>query len=346
MKKNIMSVVRKIMYHAVHPLAALQKIRYLGKNHLEVTAIKTMKYDLARYVKYAGVFHPDTKENLEARIIHTYHGLEKGLTMPNRKFNFGHDAVSSLVELIKLYTTKFGKLEGQVEHAVGILKAYLDMHKEYDGKDSTGFWSAIHKVTDDYPLIQPAIQPHVSSADFYKYVTSDFAKFAKSRHTLRHYTGHVSEEEIQKAVELAMTAPSACNRQPVRVHCVCEKEMVDEVLMLQSGNRGFGKDADKVLIISGDLADVCWVDERYDTYTNCGIFIMNLCYSLFYYKIAHCVLNWSICVDPIKDRRLHELAGIPDSEVVAAMITCGKTPDVVDVAESPRKDVSEILRFH
>ena len=329
-----------------HPFAALQKIRYLGKSRFEEAAIKTMKYDLTRYIKYAGVFHPDTKENLVARIIHTYHGLEKGLTMPNRKFNFGHEVVLSLVELIKCYTTKYGMPEGQVAHAIGILKAYLEMHKEYDGKDSTNFWCAIHKVTDDYPSIEPAIQPHVSSEEFYKHVSSDFARFAKSRHTLRHYTGHVSEDEIKNAVELAMTAPSACNRQPVRVHCVCDKEKIKKILALQSGNRGFGKDADKVIIISGDLADVCWVDERYDTYTNCGIFIMNLCYSLFYYKIAHCVLNWSICVDPAKDKQLHELVGIPDSEVVAAMITCGKTPDEVDVAESPKKDISEILRFH
>ncbi len=341
-----MSLIRKITYYAAHPLAALLKVRYLGKNNLEIAAVKTMKYDLTRFTKYAGVLNPDTRENLEARIIHTYHGLEKGLTMPNRKYNFGHDAVSSLVNLIKQYTTKYGQPEGQVEHAVGILKAYLEMHKEFDGRDNAVFWDAIHKLTDAYPSIQPAIQPHVSSEEFYKYASSDFVKFAKSRHTLRHYAGHISEDEIKKAVELAMTAPSACNRQPVRVHCVCDKEMVNKVLALQSGNRGFGKDADKVLIISGDLADVCWIDERYDTYTNCGIFIMNLCYSLFYYKIAHCVLNWSICVDPAKDKQLHELVGIPDSEVVAAMILCGKTPNEVDVAESPRKNVSEILRFH
>ena len=341
-----MSLIKKIIYYVAHPFAALHKVRYLGKNNLEIAAVKTMKYDLTRFTKYAGVLNPDTRENLEARIIHTYHGLEKGLTMPNRKYNFGHDAVSSLVNLIKQYTTKYGKPEGQVEHAVGILKAYLEMHKEFDGRDNAVFWDAIHKLTDAYPSIQPAIQPHVSSEEFYKYASSDFVKFAKSRHTLRHYAGHISEDEIKKAVELAMTAPSACNRQPVRVHCVCDKEMVNKVLALQSGNRGFGKDADKVLIISGDLADVCWIDERYDTYTNCGIFIMNLCYSLFYYKIAHCVLNWSICVDPAKDKQLHELVGIPDSEVIAAMILCGKTPNEVDVAESPRKNVSEILRFH
>lgn len=338
--------MKKIVHYVTHPVAALRRLWYLGKNPSEIAAIKTMKYDLTRYVKYAGVFHPNTRENLEARIIHTYHGLEKGLTMPNRRFNFGHDTVANLVKLVQQYIEKYGKPEGQVGHAIGILKAYLDMHKEYDGKGNAEFWELVHGITDAYPSIQPAIQPHVSSQKFYEHVHSDFAKFARSRHTLRHYTGHVSEDEIKNAVELAMTAPSACNRQPVRVHCICDKEKVAKVLALQSGNRGFGKDADKVIIVSGELADVCWIDERYDTYTNCGIFIMNLCYSLFYYKIAHCVLNWSICVDPAKDKQLHELVGIPESEVVAAMISCGRTPDEIDVAESPRKNVSEILKFH
>ena len=73
---------------------------------------------------------------------------------------------------------------------------------------------------------------------------------------------------------------------------------------------------------------------------------MNLCYSLFYYKIAHCVLNWSICVDSEKDALLHKLVGIPDNEVVAALISCGKTPQEFDIAESPRKSVEEILSYH
>lgn len=338
--------LRSLVYYISHPRQIIERVKYAGLSPLELYATKAMEYDLDRYKKFAGVFSPTTKENLEAQIIHTYHGIEKGLTMPNRRLNFGHDAVLQLVNLIESYISKYGEPVGQTNHAVGVLKAYLEMHKGYDGKEESSFWEKIHNLTDKYPEIKVAYQPHNTSEDFYKFVDADFPHFAYSRHTLRHYCGSVDESEITSAVELAMTAPSACNRQQVRVHCLSDKNLITKVLELQSGNRGFGTDADKVLIITGDLSDVCWIDERYDTYTNCGIFIMNLCYSLFYYKIAHCILNWSICVDPEKDSLLHKIAGIPECEVVAAMITCGRTPDEFDVAVSPRKDVTEILRFH
>lgn len=341
-----MIATKRIVYYFLHPSRLIKKINNLGKSNAEIAVTEALQYDSARYIQYAGVFNPANKENLTARIIHTYHGLEKGLTMPHRRFNFGHDAVLQLVLLLEEYIHLYGEPAGQAAHGIGVLKAYCSMHRNFDGKVDTEFWKKIHSLTDKYPDIASAHQPHKTVADFYAHINSDFELFAKSRHTLRHYCGSVSEDEISKAVTLAMTAPSACNRQPVRVHCISDKTIKDKVLALQSGNRGFGADADKLLIVTGDLSDICWVDERYDIYTNCGIFIMNLCYSLFYHKIAHCVLNWSILVNPEKDKMLHKLVGIPDNEVIAAMLTCGKTPDEVDVAESPRRDVSEILRFH
>lgn len=341
----MMKKLNSLFNYLTHPTALIRRLRKLGTRQHDAV-YKAMKYDADRYIAYAGVFNRETEENLIARIIHTYHGLEKGLTMPNRRLNFGHDAVRSLVMLIQEYLDRFHVPTAQVNHGIGILKAYLEMHHEYDGKSDYEFWSNIHSLTDRYPSINPATQLHTSADAFYAYVNSDFKNFAESRHTLRHYCGTVSEEEITKAVKLAMTAPSACNRQPVRVHCISDQRVKDEVLSMQSGNRGFGTDADKILIVTGDLSDICWIDERYDIYTNCGIFIMNLCYSLFFYKIAHCVLNWSICVNAEQDHRLHEIAGIPENEVVAAMLTCGKTPDEIDVASSPRREVSEILRFH
>ncbi len=342
--RNHPSVFR---YEIIHPKALLIRVilTLFDLTDNQIPALQNAKYDLKRFINNAGVFHSATKENLLASITHTYHVIEKGLTMPHRRMNFGHDGVNSLIDLTEEYILKYGEPQGSAEHAISVLKAYLDMHIDYDGKDDAEFWEKIHRLTDRYPNIKPAYQPHLTSEEFYKDVHSDFAKFAHARHTLRHYTGCVSEQEISQAVELAMTTPSACNRQPVRVHCI-SAPLKDKVLDLQGGNRGFGKDADKVLVITGDLADICWVDERNDIYTNCGMFIMNLSYSLFYYKIAHCILNWSVGVNPKTDQELRRLLSIPDNEVISAMIVCGKTPDEVDVAMSPRREIDDIIRFH
>lgn len=201
--------IGNVVKYLFHPKMLIWRLRYIRKSALEIAALKTMKYDCNRFLKFAGVFHPDTKSNLEARIIHTYHGIEKGLTMPKRRYNFGHDNILSLVKLIEEFIATYGTPQGQVEHGIGILKAYLDMHKNFDGKSDEEFWKSIHTLTDRFPDIKTAAQPHKTYSEFYKDVDSNFEKFAKSRHTLRHYGGSVSEDEIKQAVTLAMTAPSA-----------------------------------------------------------------------------------------------------------------------------------------
>jgi len=142
---------------------------------------------------------------------------------------------------------------------------------------------------------------------------------------------------------LAMTAPSACDRQHARVYCVANQKLKDEVLSSQHGNRGFGSDADKVLIVTADLRSIRWAEERNDLFTNAGIFIMNLSYALHYNKVAHCILNWS--VGEISDRALHKLVGIPECERIAAIIACGGMPEEVDIAASPRKPLDHILHI-
>lgn len=343
-----MAKIKRLIYYLIHPSNFIKRLVELRLSIPERALKPITDHEKKRYLRYAGILNSSSQENLIARIIHTYHGIEKGLTMPNRRLNFGEENIISLVNLINEYIERYDTPTSQVKHAIGVLKAYQLMHKEVEGEKNNNhhFWETIHQLIDKYPNIPPSIQSHVTADEFYSEIHSDFEKFARARHTTRHYTGHVSRDEIQKAVELAMTAPSACNRQPVRVHCITDKDQKEKILSLQSGNRGFGSDADTILIITGDLSDICWIEERYDIYTNCGIFIMNLCYALFYYKIAHCILNWSIGIDPGKDKKLHEIGGIPDNEVVAAMISCGKAPEEFDVASSPRRELAEILKFH
>ena len=344
-----MQWLAKFVRVACHPIRYTRRIicMFLGRNDERAYARKLFRSDAKRYIDNAGVFNGNDRESLTSKIVVAYHGVEKGLTMPNRRYGFGKDAILRLMSLLKRYFELYGRDgNGQILHAVGVLKAYVNMHEQNpDSVLDADLLYGLNQFLEEFKDVEIAKQPHVTKEEFYRHKESSFPCFAYARHTTRHYCGSVSEDEIKGAVQLAMTAPSACNRQPVRVHCISNKEAIDAILDLQSGNRGFGKGANKLLIVTGDLKDICWVDERYDIYTNCGIFIMNLCYALFYYEIAHCILNWSILVGVEKDAKLRKLAQIPDNEVVAALIVCGKSPAEFDVAASPRRSIEEVLTF-
>ena len=96
-----------------------------------------------------------------------------------------------------------------------------------------------------------------------------------------------------------------------------------------------------MLIVTSDLEDLIGVAERNDAYINGGLFLMNLCYSLHWQEIAHCILNWSRT--PEDDLSLRKILPIKDSETVIAVLACGEAPLEFDVASSPRKDIAAVF---
>ena len=297
------------------------------------------RYDRAQFMANAGALHLDRKAAACAEIVMGYHVIEKGLTMPRRRLGFGKGAVVHLVNLISSFEKRFGRDDPQVRHAVGVLRAYRELHRE--SPDAMPRLDAFLAAHSDIPA---ADEPHVTRGEFFAAKDAPFPRFAASRHVCRHFAGPVPRETIESAVELALTAPSACNRQHARVHVVDDPALRNRLFAAQGGTRGFGVDADKVIVVTSDLSAIRWGWERHDCYVNGGIFVMNLCYALHYFGVAHCILHWS--VSPEVDRAAHEFLGIPANEAIVQVIACGMPPEEFDVAASPRLAVSDVLTWH
>ena len=337
----IRNLVKKVL--GPHLCTYLRKMRNLPYK----CAKPFYEYQLKRLVKYSGAFATDTRGKALGRLIMTYHIVEKGLTMPNRRFTFGQQIILDLIAQINRFESLYGSNELQVDHAIGVLKAYWELHEEMiDMKNiqDDAFWNALCSFLEKHPEIPVARQPHFKRQAFYEKKEASFPEFAAARHTLRHYAPTpLSMERIEAAVQLALNTPTACNRQYCRVHCVSDKKVMEKLLELQAGNRGFGHLADKLLIVTADLQGLQGVAERDDLFTNGGMFLMNLCYGLYYNEIAHCILNWS--KTPETDIAMRKLISIPEEETVVALLTCGETPEEFDVAASPRRSLSDICAW-
>ena len=301
-------------------------------------ARQAFRYDAQQFLDHAGAFHLDRKSAACSEIVMGYHVLEKGLTMPHRRLGFGLGAVIHLIDLINAFERRFGA-DPQVVHAIGVLRAYRELHRDWpEPMPRLDAFLAAH------PDVPPAIEPHVRRADFFAAKDAPFPEFAASRHVVRHFSGPVPRQTLEKALALALTAPSACNRQPIRVHVIDDSALRDRLFALQGGTRGFGADADKVLIVTADLSTVRWSWERHDCYTNGGIFVMNLCYALHCHGIAHCILHWSVA--PETDKKVHSLIGIPANEAIVQVLACGLPPEEFDIAASPRRSLCEVMTWH
>ena len=301
-------------------------------------AAQAFRYDKAQFMAHAGALHLDRKAAARAEIVMGYHVLEKGLTMPHRRLGFGKGAIVHLMNLIESFERRFGD-DPQVRHAVGVLRAYRELHK--NSPDPMPRLDAFLAARPDIPT---AAQPHVRRDDFFSAKDAPFPSFSASRHVVRHFAGPVPRETIAEAVSLALTAPSACNRQHARVHVIDDPALRDRLFAAQGGTRGFGADADKVIVVTADLSAVRWAWERHDCYVNGGIFVMNLCDALHYLGVAHCILHWS--VSPDVDREAHRFLDIPPNEAIVQVIACGMPPEEFDVASSPRLSAADVLTWH
>lgn len=306
------------------------------------TLHRIFRYDRDRLLKYA--FKPSaSKEGLMARIIMAYHIVEKGLTMPEMRLGFGRDNLLFLISALHSFAESYGMEDPQFRVAVSVVAEYNKVHEEKGFKLDAELENAI-KTLLELITVTPSRQITMTRESYWRDINASFEVFSASRHSVRNFEGTISMEQIRKAISIANNAPSACNRQFMRVHCVTNPEDIQRCLSLQNGNRGFGHLVDKLLILTADLRGLVWMEERNDAFTNAGIYLMNLCYALHHCRVAHCLLNWS--VSPAVDYQLHTTIDIPGPETIVVLIACGGVPERFKVTSSPKKSVEETLVLH
>ena len=96
-----------------------------------------------------------------------------------------------------------------------------------------------------------------------------------------------------------------------------------------------------LLLVTTDLTQFVTVGERNQCWIDGGMFAASLVYALHSLGLGTCCLNCSN--DMAADRSLRIAAGIPDSEAVITMIGVGHLPDRLAVAQSPRRQVQDVL---
>lgn len=290
MKKKLKQILKSIP-------AARAAYRLVCRLFLEPWKMRGMfAYDRRRFLKFSP-HSRETKAGALAALIMSYHIIEKGLTMPDFRLGFGREKLLALIGNLHDFADKYGTDEPQFRAAVAVVAEYGKTHADAGFALDEERSRAIAALLERVP-VAPSRQIEMTRERYWANLDAPFEAFSASRHSVRNFSGSVSVEQIRAAVALANGAPSACNRQYVRVHCVTDRALVRKCLALQNGNRGFGHLADKLLVLTADLRAV-WGAERNDLFTNAGIYLMNLCYALHKNRVAHCLLNWSTPPQPI-----------------------------------------------
>jgi nitroreductase len=170
----------------------------------------------------------------------------------------------------------------------------------------------------------------------------DIESFLTSRHSIRHFDDRsVAEELIQRAVSLAISTPSVCNRQAWKARVFKDPKHKKVILDLQNGNRGFGEQIDTLIVVTCDLQSFMSVGERNEAWIDGGMFSMSLVLALHSVGLGTCCLNWSVRQE--QDRELRDTIAVPEAEVIVMLIAVGHIPERLSVARSARKPLNDVL---
>ncbi|CAN0627620.1 Nitroreductase domain-containing protein [Burkholderia multivorans] len=298
-----------------------------------------------RHMRWKFVQHNYWK--LSSELIFQYHKLEKGLCIPGKKRFFGAEPAFCTVRLVNAWgAAGYPTHDSIYVAALETLRAYrarLDVTPPPDDI-AARLTGDIDACLANRPLV-PAMTtpiPHtvVSPGTF-----DVLRDLCIARRSVRSYRERpVPTGEVKAAIAVAQLSPSACNRQPWRVHLYQDREKIDAMLALQNGNAGFGRYIQMLLVIAADSHSFFDGSERNEPYIDAGLFSMTLILALQARGLSSCCLNW--CVAPETDLEAHRRGGIPENERIVMFLAVGYAADEAVVPRSVRRSIESLTVLH
>lgn len=324
---------------SIRNLIPLSLRNYVKRVYYSFKLIPFYAYWFKRDVKNSNLF--DTEKNDMTGLLVAGHVIEKGLTMPEGRLGFGYPRIRDLISRCKVFVKKYPCEKIEIQAAINDLAQYLKLHESNNFDLPADINKGIKELLA-YQKCQVKDCQFVSKEEFFK-ETKNFFDLAHQRHTVRWYSDtEIDKKELIEAIELATTAPSACNKQSIKVYVIETPSLKTEVLNIHTGNRGWGHNANKILLLTSDMN--CWNFQfRTSAFLDGGIFTQNLLYALHYHNIAACTMNAELTPKAIE--KLRSLIGFKQSEIPIDFIAIGVPPATFKYAGSQRINVDKIYEF-
>lgn len=305
-------------------------------------------YDFKRYVKWSSVISSEySREKTLAIITATYHNIEKGLSLPNPRPQFGKYVIANLIEMINYYHLNFGP-DKALNVPISVLSKYCEFNNQAGFKNPE-LETIIKKLLINNQLISDEAGVcggvEIRTAEQIKNVVSAVNEdFFHLRHSIRQFSSEpIAAHTIETAVRIAQKSPAVCNRQSGKVRAILKKQDISDVLKIQGGARGFYEEVQALFCISVDLSNFNGA-ERYQGWIDGGMFAMSFIYGLHTQGLGSCALNWS--KTSLQDKEMRKHLSIPENEVIIMFVAAGHLRESFMVAKSSRKYIEDVLHYY
>ena len=155
---------------------------------------------------------------------------------------------------------------------------------------------------------------------------NDFLELVNARQSDRAYEpGRTIEREVlERIIEAARLAPSACNGQPWHFTVVTEQPLLQEVgkATASLGMNKFAKDASALVLITHETTNItsrlgCGIKDKDFPMMDLGIASAYMTLAAEAEGIGSCILGW------FDEKKIKELTGIPKNKRLMLIVTLG-----------------------
>lgn len=285
-----------------------------------------------------------SREKMRSFIMMQAHIIEKGLSLADVKPWFGQPKITALISDVKSYYNTYGDKK-LLYWVVSMLQAYMDYNNKNENPPS--------KIIEQFEGLKTMLGDFKDESLTGGFVECnkqdtltnnfDFELFARARHSIRTFTGEpVDVQVLHKALKLAESTPSACNRQPWYNYVVQDKKKIEDILTIQQGSRQF-KDQVSALIITSSSAHFFFGDEFNQMYFNTGMYAMNLLYAFHSEGLGTIPLNMGISMEKLD--KIRKICDMPEIELPISLIAIGVISDRYKYAKSARFSYMDYSKF-
>lgn len=278
---------------------------------------------IKKFFKYSFVdCECDSFEQFEASITRLYHTIEKGLSYENYRAGFGTDNITKLLTSLEQYAAKgYDTSSFCYQTALSCLSEYIRKNRIFkyeDQKLEERFNKLPGSANECGGTIIVSACAHPEKLTYEQLVTT--------RHSIRHFSEvPVDIGTLKEAIELAQYTPSACNRQGWRTRIVEDKEKIKIILANQNGNKGFGQEFDKLLVITSDVRAQQRNRELFQVFIDGGMYAESVLNCLYAKGIGSVPLSASLTAD--QENAVRAVTGMEDAEVFILFVGIGNYPD-------------------
>lgn len=297
--------------------------------------------------------HTSAAEAARFTLRRNTHRLEKGLLMRPRRPVFAQDyleeTTTAFADVISTSTGR-GRDDGRFEPdpllrwADDVLGEYFDVVSETETVTRCReAYRAARVLLNGAAECMPGTQrrvPYRRAVEPLSVTIDDMAALAWRRRSVRWFEQRpVPREMIDRALEVALQSPSACNRQPFVFHVFDDPALVREVCEIPMGTKGYGHNIPAVAVIVGRQRAYFSERDRHLIYIDGSLAAMGFIYALEVQGLSSCPINWPDIEE--KERQMAALIGLDPDERPVMLVAIGyPDPDGL-VAYSQKKPIDE-----